>query len=48
VADPDLQQTLHDNLLFGRMLDRGNPNAGNIGSDFNRLGLAFWSLVDAR
>ena len=48
VADPNLQQMLGDNLLFGRRLDRGNPNAGNIGSDFNRLGLTFWSLVDAR
>ncbi len=47
VADPNLQQALHDNLLFGRRIDRGNPNPGNIGSDFNRLGLAFWPLVDA-
>ena len=48
VADPDLREMLCDNLLFGRRIDRGNPNPGNIGSDFNRLGLAFWSLVDAR
>jgi hypothetical protein len=48
VADPDLREILRDNLLFGRRIDRGNPNPGNIGSDFNRLGLAFWSLVDAR
>jgi hypothetical protein len=27
-------------------LDRGNPNPGNIGSDFNRFGLAFWHEVD--
>ena len=24
------------------MLDRGNPNPGNIGADFGRLGVAFW------
>jgi hypothetical protein len=48
VADPDLREMLLDNLIFGRRIDRGNPNPGNIGSDFSRLGLSFWSLVDAR
>lgn len=47
VADPDLREMLRDNLLFGRKIDRGNPNPGNLGSDFNRFGLAFWSLVEA-
>jgi hypothetical protein len=46
VADADLRELLRDNLLFGRKIDRGNPNLGNLGSDFNRFGLAFWSLVD--
>jgi hypothetical protein len=32
---------LRDNLVFNRRLDRGNPNPGNIGSDFNRLNLVF-------
>lgn len=48
VADPDLRQMLRDNLCFGRKLDHGNPNPGNIGSDFNRFGLQLWPLVDAR
>jgi hypothetical protein len=26
-------------------LDRGNPNPGNIGADYNRLGLLFWDEV---
>jgi hypothetical protein len=47
VPDPDLRGVLRNNLVFGRRIDRGNPNPGNIGSDFNRLGLAFWTLVDA-
>ena len=47
VADPDLREMLRDNLLLGRRLDRGNPNPGNLGADYNRLSLAFWSLVDA-
>ncbi len=32
--------------LFGRKIDRSNPNAGNIGSDFNRFGFVFWPLVN--
>jgi hypothetical protein len=29
----------------GRKLDHGNPNAGNLGSDFARLGMSFWPEV---
>ncbi len=29
-----------------RKLDSGNPNPGNLGSDFNRFGLVFWNAVD--
>ncbi|HKY34908.1 MAG TPA: hypothetical protein VJN18_03110 [Polyangiaceae bacterium] len=35
----------------GRKLDHGNPNPGNLGSDFARLGMSFWNdvgLVDRR
>src|SRR5947209_2650450 len=46
VADPDLRAMLRDNLIFGRKIDRGNPNPANLGADFNRFGLVFWSLVD--
>jgi hypothetical protein len=44
---PVLLATYRNNLLFARKLDAGNPNPGNIGSDFNRLGLSFWPAVDA-
>jgi hypothetical protein len=47
VADQDLRGMLWDNLVFGRRLDRGNPNPDNLGSDFDRLGLEFWTLVAA-
>src|SRR5262245_60140790 len=47
LADPDLRETMWNNFVFARRLDRGNPNPGNIGADFNRLGLDFWSRVDA-
>jgi hypothetical protein len=33
--------------LWNRSLDRGNASPGNIGADFNRLGLEFWALVYA-
>lgn len=29
----------------GRKLDTGNPNPGNIGSDFDRLGVKLWPAV---
>jgi hypothetical protein len=46
VAGPDLREMVWTNLVFGRRLDCGNPNPGNIGADFGRFNLAFWSLVD--
>ncbi len=47
VASPVLAATYRDNLLFGRKLDKGNPNPDNIRSDFKRLGLSFWQAVDS-
>src|SRR5947208_1008605 len=47
VSPPDLQKAMLGNLLFGRKLDHGNPNVGNLGADFNRFGLQIWSAVDA-
>jgi hypothetical protein len=32
-------------FLWGRSLDRGNPQAGGIGSDFGRFALSFWEEV---
>lgn len=46
-----LNTALRAEFVFARKLDRGNPKPGNIGSDFTRLGLAFWGEVrgdDAR
>ena len=40
-----LQTALRAEFVFRRTLDTGNPNPGNIGSDFNRFGLLFWSEV---
>lgn len=38
---------LSASLLQGRKLDSGNPNPGNIGSDFARVGLPLWQRVTA-
>lgn len=43
-----LQGTLRSELFFARKLDRGNPTPGNIGSDFNRLGVSFWPEMRRR
>jgi hypothetical protein len=42
-----LQPVLRAAFVLGRGLDRGNANPGNIGADFNRLGVEFWTKVDA-
>lgn len=36
---------LTDVLSLGRKLDVGNPNPGNIGSDFARFDMDFWAMV---
>jgi len=46
VADANLREMFLDNLLFGRKIDRGNPNPANLGSDFGRFNIAFWALVE--
>jgi hypothetical protein len=46
-----IQPALRALLVENRKLDKGNPNPGNIGSDFARFGLRFWDEVrnhDAR
>jgi hypothetical protein len=46
--DPTLGAIVRGVLTTGRKLDQGNPNAGNIGADFGRLGMSFWPSVKAR
>src|SRR5436305_1157914 len=45
-TSPALAAIFLRNSMHGRRLDTGNPNAGNIGADFERLGLTFWAAVD--
>ncbi len=46
-AHEPLNAILKSRLTEGRKLDMGNPNSGNIGADFSRLGLQFWDRVHA-
>lgn len=51
LADPWARTILVSRLAEGRKLDSGNPNPGNIGSDFNRFQLNLWTdmaRIDAR
>jgi hypothetical protein len=41
----NLQAISRSQYTWGRTLDKGNPNPGNLGSDFNRLGVSFWPAV---
>ncbi len=46
-----LRVAFEEALVWNRKLNTGNPNPGNIGSDFNRFDLRFWDGVrtaDAR
>src|SRR6266404_4084677 len=39
VHPPGLRNLLRTQFIWARTLDKGNPNPGNIGSDFNRFGI---------
>jgi hypothetical protein len=41
------QGVIRSQFLWGRPFGRGNPQAGGIGSDFGRFGVAFWDQVYA-
>jgi hypothetical protein len=45
VTSAVLQTVLQREFTWARKLDTGNPNPGNIGSDFVRLGSNFWPVV---
>jgi hypothetical protein len=47
LVPPQMQTFLRAEFLFSRSLDRHNPQPGAIGSDFNRLGIEFWTEIHA-
>ncbi len=44
-VDPKIHSIVYGALTTGRKLDQGNPNPGNLGADFGRLGMSFWPDV---
>ena len=51
IPQVNFRHTVSLEFQINRKLDRGNPTPGNIGSDFNRLGIGFWdrvALLDVR
>lgn len=42
-----LHAALRAAFTWNRALDRGNPNPGALGTDFNRYGITFWDSVHA-
>ncbi len=47
VAEPWAAPLLRERLTENRKLDAGNPNPGNLGADFGRLGMRLWPAVQA-
>src|SRR6476620_10278198 len=45
VGRPSLRTALRKEFLLHCRLDRGNPNPGSIGADFNRFGFTLWDDV---
>jgi hypothetical protein len=48
VAPAAIRSFLRVEFVWNRALDRGNPSPGNVGQDFNRLGIDFWPAVRLR
>lgn len=47
IPSMELQQITRNLLIQKRKIDFGNPNPGNLGSDFGRLGMDLWPRVRA-
>jgi hypothetical protein len=47
IQPASVKSMLTNEFQFGRKLDTGNPNVGNIGNDFNRFELKFWDAVES-
>lgn len=46
VSEEAIAGVLEGLLTENRVLDKGNPTPGNLGSDFRRFGFAFWDAVE--
>lgn len=46
VSEEAIAGVLEGLLTENRVLDKGNPTPGNLGSDFRRFGFGFWDAVE--
>lgn len=46
VSNPVVARMLEAALIEGRRLERGNPNASNLGADFGRFDIDLWRAVE--
>ncbi|MCO5171014.1 MAG: hypothetical protein M9894_32220 [Planctomycetes bacterium] len=47
LSPPQVRAVVRRQLVIGRRLDAGNPNPGNLGADFGRLGLDLWPALES-
>jgi len=47
LAPAPLRSVVREQLTVGLKLRHGNPNPGNLGADFGRLGLDLWPALEA-
>lgn len=48
IPHPTVRMIVRQQMMEGRKLETGNPNPGNLGSDFGRLGIELWPALLAR
>ena len=48
ISHPTVRMIVRQRMMEGRKLETGNPNPGNLGADFGRLGIELWPALLAR
>ena len=48
ISHPTVRMIVRQRMMEGRKLESGNPNPGNLGADFGRLGIELWPALLAR
>lgn len=48
IPQPAVRMIVRQRMMEGRKLETGNPNPGNLGADFGRLGVELWPEVITR
>ncbi|HEY0017478.1 MAG TPA: hypothetical protein VGC13_14300 [Longimicrobium sp.] len=48
ISHPAVRMIVRQRMMEARKLETGNPNPGNLGADFGRLGIELWPVLLAR